>query len=201
MIFEIIILSLLQISMIVAVQAFSGQKIKNIKLLIISILIYDLLYYYVLKYIPAELNTMVSILYTTALIKILLKLSNKNLLYYMIIIWILGIIVDIGTMLVMNFTNATSMITDLNKDFFKSLSTIIMIAFYFICAYSKCIKAKISKLKNFTQKINISYYVLIALLIIYFTLGAVCLNEMNNIESIIFILFIAISLQPKVSLL
>lgn len=193
MIFEIIILSLLQISMIVAVQAFSGQKIKNIKLLIISILIYDLLYYYVLKYIPAELNTMVSILYTTALIKILLKLSNKNLLYYMIIIWILGIIVDIGTMLAMNFTNATSMVTDLNKDFFKSLSTIIMIAFYFICAYSKCIKAKISKLKNFTQKINISYYVLIALLIIYFTLGAVCLNEMNNIESIIFILFIAIT--------
>ncbi len=193
MILEIIILTLLQISMIVAVEAFSDQKIKNIKLLIISIIIYDLLYYYLLKYIPAELNTIVSILYTTILIKILLKLNNKNLLFYMIIIWILGIMVDIGTMLAMNFTNVTSRITDLNKDFFKSISTIIMITFYFVCAHSKYIKSKILKLKRFTQKINISYYVFIALLIIYFTLGAVCLNEMNNIESIIFILFIAIT--------
>lgn len=178
---------LFQISMIYAISNLSNIKIKRKKLLLFGIILYAFLYKPIILNLPTELSTMVSIIYTSILIKISFKLKIKLLLFYVMVVWIIAILIDIFVMLI------ASLFSNKNSEIFKYFGTLLISLTFFMCGNTSFGK-QINKLKSFISKVNFSIYGFIIMLIIYFMLGLLCINNIYNMSSILLIIFISFSI-------
>lgn len=176
-----------QVSMVLAVKSLSNQKLEKKKLMIAGIIIYALIYICFLQNLTPAYSTIISFIYMTILMKVLFNLNTKELLLYTIIMWIIGVIIDIFIMLISNFFPYACTNT------IKYLGTFVVILIYLTIAYNRSIKSKIRKLKDFIFRLNFSYYTFIIVLIIYFYLGNYCITNINEKGIIILIIFIAFS--------
>ncbi len=185
---DVIMIMAFQIAMIYAVKSLSNYKIKNKLYLIFGIVLYAIIYRFIIMKHSAELSTMISIFYTTIIIKLCTKMNMKNLLYYMIVVWIIAIMVDIIVMFIVNCFSSLSS----NELIFKYIGTLMIVGSLLLCG-NKHIKKKINHLKNSVFKLNLSYFSFLIMLLIYFVLGSVCINNIDDKGFIILVIFIAIS--------
>ncbi len=189
----LITILLLQLSMIITIGKLSKQPIKNYKILIICSIIFSLIYTFNSFHISSGLNTLIYIIYLIILCKKLFQLTKKDLMFYIIFVYIIGILVDIILMLFINVTGIVNILNAKNEFIYRFLSTLMMLVFYIvICNNKKMIKI-IQKFKNTVTKIKISYYEFIILMLIYFLLGLICINKIKETNVITFILFLSIS--------
>ncbi len=194
MILKIATIILLQVSMINVIGKLSSSKMLHKKEFVITTVIFSILYSCLDGIFEKGIITIFSMIYLALTSKIFLKLNNKDLIFYVVITWILGVVIDIMTMLIMSLWHITEHINEENNSIFQSICTAVMILIYLLCAKSKFVNKTINKLKKLKNRINSFYYKLIAIIAIYFILGLICFNNMGNKEIPIIVLVIAISL-------
>ena len=194
MILKIATIILLQVSMINLIGKLSSSKMLHKKEFVITTVIFSILYSCLDGIFEKGIITIFSMIYLALTSKIFLKLNNKDLIFYVVITWILGVVIDIMTMLIMSLWHITEHINEENNSIFQSICTAVMILIYLLCAKSKFVNKTINKLKKLKNRINSFYYKLIAIIAIYFILGLICFNNMGNKEIPIIVLVIAISL-------
>ena len=194
MILKIATIILLQVSMMNLIGKLSSSKMLHKKEFVITTVIFSILYSCLDGIFEKGIITIFSMIYLALTSKIFLKLNNKDLIFYVVITWILGVVIDIMTMLIMSLWHITEHINEENNSIFQSICTAVMILIYLLCAKSKFVNKTINKLKKLKNRINSFYYKLIAIIAIYFILGLICFNNMGNKEIPIIVLVIAISL-------
>lgn len=169
----------------------------NLKL-ISNIIIFSIILLINNLFSPVYLRIVISFLITILIDKILFNDNIKNILYYVTVYYILSLIIELFTSIILmkNFGN----ITMLNNDmFFKLLYTIIdSIIIFLVVSRNITFRAvnKIKKLINF-------YFFLIFIVIFIDIIGIMRANDSQNqsliIISIMTLMFILISIKTIIS--
>lgn len=181
-IFEIMVGILLYSSFIYFMHNVTKLEFRYRKLLVVYIIIYCIIYGFLVYFLQPEITTSITFISIIMTYKIFTKISNKDLLFYTIVQWLIGIILDIIVMICVNI---------IFKSDFRIIGSFLMtIAYFIIGSNSKAINF-INKMKKRLYDINYFSYLLIAFIIIYFYLGSFCLKYMNNQLVPVMIFFIS----------
>ena len=148
--------------------------------------------YAVLVYIlPPEFTSLITFLTVIFAYKLFTKISNKDLIFYTIVQWAIGIVLDI---LIMSLTNAILKINNLDTKLCRIIGSLFIALTYFVIGKNKYIIDFINNIKKYLYNVNYSIYILAIFLIIYYYLGSFTLKHINNAFIPTMILFICISL-------
>ncbi len=174
------------------IRKLTKREIKNKLVLIILMVLFSASYSYLLPDKDAVLKTLGSIIFLAIICKFFLKLNQKDIIFYSIAVWTLGIILDIITMNIVYITGFEEKMLILNG-YHRFFASFIMLLIYFVLSNFQPFIKSLNKLKAKTEKVSPNFYKLFLIIIIYFILGNICLNNKNNIEIPIIILFISLS--------
>ena len=181
-IFEIIVGILLYSSFIYFMKNVTKLEFRYKKLLILYIIVYCVIYGFLVYFLQPEITTFITFISIIMTYKIFTKISNKDLLFYTIVQWLIGIILDIIVMIFVNVVFKTN---------FRIVGSFLMTIAYFLIGSSSKAVDFINKIKKKLYDINYFSYILIAFIIIYFYLGSFCLKYMDNQLVPIMIFFIS----------
>ena len=190
-IFEIIVGILLFSSFMFFIKKASNKNFRFKKQLKFFVISYSLIYGILVYILQPEYTTTITFLAVILAYKIFTKISNKDLLFYIIVQWSIGIVLDI---LIMNLTNSALEIYKLNVEICRIIGSTFIALIYFAIGNSKYLLNFINKLKRYLYNINYSAYILVLFLIIYYYLGSFSLKHMNNTFIPVMILFISLSI-------
>ncbi len=127
------------------------------------------------------------------LFKKLFNESLKKTIIYSIIIWSISLIIDVITMLVMNFIQIYGIDNEW-AEILKVVSSLVMSLILFIISQIKiCIKF-INKFYEKLDKLKINKIGVIGIVLLFFVIGLLCFNNMDNQYIIISVLILAIVL-------
>lgn len=181
-IFEIIVGILLYSSFIYFMKNVTKLEFRYKKLLTLYIIVYCVIYGFLVYFLQPEITTFITFISIIMTYKIFTKISNKDLLFYTIVQWLIGIILDIIVMIFVNVVFKTN---------FRIVGSFLMTIAYFLIGSSSKAVDFINKIKKKLYDINYFSYILIAFIIIYFYLGSFCLKYMDNQLVPIMIFFIS----------
>ena len=181
-IFEIIVGILLYSSFVYFMKNVTKLEFRYKKLLTLYIIVYCVIYGFLVYFLQPEITTFITFISIIMTYKIFTKISNKDLLFYTIVQWLIGIILDIIVMIFVNVVFKTN---------FRIVGSFLMTIAYFLIGSSSKAVDFINKIKKKLYDINYFSYILIAFIIIYFYLGSFCLKYMDNQLVPIMIFFIS----------
>ncbi len=190
-ILELIIGILLFYSFIYFIKKVSKNEFYNKTKMNYFIIGYSIFYAISVYILNPEFTTFITFIAVILTHKLFTKISNKDLLFYTIVQWAIGIVLDI---LVMNLTNTIVEIYNLNTKLCRIIGSAFIAIIYFIIGNNKYMVNFINKLKKYLYNINYSIYILLIILITYYYLGFFTLKNMNNANVPIVILFISLFL-------
>lgn len=168
------------------------KKYKNNLVTIILILLFSIIYntLYIKK--PAEIYSFLPLIFIFVLLKINLKIKLKTCLFYMIIVWFIGLGMDMIIMLCVSQLNNIFLFEESNLEIIQIMSSIIILITYYVFSKSIKIIKTIKELHKKFLKVKASYFAISILLIFYFIIAISSLNKINN-KDIIFMNIIIIN--------
>ena len=164
---------------------FSLLKVKNkikVQTILVIIVCYSAIYTITYNIIPQELMSVVSIIYFFIVLKMLLKLSVEKTIFYVLIVWLIGVACDVLLMIVTNIILSIDAENNVIINHMKLHATIIMAFLYFICSKFNYLIVKINNIYKKIGKINYPLLKIIFILILFCLFDMVCVNYMNEQE-------------------
>ena len=145
-------------------------------------------------YISNFLSTVLTIFYFLYVFKKIYKCSFEETQNYSIIIWTIGLLLDVSIMTVINlfeikFTSNIQMLI-----YKTTMSTVMYLIMILICNIKPFMKF-INKLYQKMIKLKISLQQIIGIIIIYMTIGTLSSQNINNTMIVTFFLLLGISLM------
>lgn len=159
-------------------------KSKKIFGLIVS---YAIVYSIICNFLPQELMSFISIFYFSILLKVILRVNIEKIIFYVLVVWLIGVLCDIGLMIITNFI--LKEVDILNISFIRLHASILLAISYLICSKSKFVLNKVNNLYKKITKINYPILKIVLLLCLFFLFDMICLNYMSEKEIPIIILF------------
>lgn len=157
---------------------------------IILIMIFALLYNNLYIHFPAEIYSFLPLLFISIICLILLKINIKEWFFYIIITGIIGLTVDILLMLIVSLIRSVNILQNAEMDIIQIFSSTVMIIVYYILSKSIAIQKFIKGLFKRFNKVNSSNILIFVLLVAYFIVAIMCLNEIENKSLILMSLLI-----------
>ena len=155
----------------------SDNKMKKSKTFFIIIAISSLIEIF-LANTSSIINGIVYIIYILIVTNIFSKIQFKDTLLYIVIIWLFGILIDIFMMHLYNLISPYT--TNINIVIIKLTGTFLMAFSLILLAKMSLLKKLVNKIKKYVSKINFSYIYLVVILLIYLSLEAITILNLQN---------------------
>lgn len=188
-IFTILTIFLLALGMFKCIVAFSDTSLNSKYSYLILIFIYSLIYNSIYKIIPSEIGTSVAIIFISLITIFYLKLNLKDWIFYLFVVWIIGILIDVALMLIIETINIWNFVP---LDDLKILSSFVMAILFLIISKSKFAKENIRKIYSKYNKINFSFIKILILLGIYIFVDILCLQQLQSNNNLILLYLICL---------
>lgn len=200
---------ILQIVFVIVLKVLIKKKIKLkwyylLGIILCGSLINTILY----KNAPPVYNAIFNLIYFLLLTKQIFRISYKDTLFYMVIVWIISPVLDIVVMNITKFLDKKNAFY--NTDLSKISSTLLLLIVIYSFSKSNFINKILKKVKKFYDKQNFSTIKFIMLIGIYITLDGLCFYRIEHdfgkfilliALSILFLLGIYIYFRYKISIL
>ena len=147
---------------------------------IVVILVFSLIEVFLSFFVFLPINAIICIFYYIFIIKWTTRKNLKEIMFYTFILWIFGVVLDIGIMLFVNVLgNFFPIIID-NIDLVKILASIVLAICLLTLSNNKYLKSWIYDLYKRLTKLNFSSIKIIVVLILYVLLDIICFININN---------------------
>lgn len=186
-----IITVLAQFVIIYLIREFFTKEIKfNFKTILI-IIVSSIVESYISRILPSPVNGLICLVYFLLFIYINGKTKFKESFFYIVIIWLMLVIIDIFLMLILNImTNMFNL--QFEAVIIKPICTVCLCAILYILSKVELVKKLISKAYNNFVKLTYSFVQLLFIIVLYFLLGAIGITNLNNRIMILILLISAI---------
>ena len=182
-----------------SIEKLSGKKPEKKKNRILSLVIFSCIY--VPLYVKnIGIYGIWPVIYIGITTKYYLKLNIKEWIYYMVVIYLLGVILDITIMLGVNGLLKGGIIEEESISSIQILGSVGMLGFYVYLANSRKLKRIFQKLYKKFNKINLSVVGMIFVIIIYGILDFICLTKIKS-TSVVGVLLMITTLGFIVSII
>ncbi len=179
-IFQFLMVLISQASLLYTFEKLSNTKLKHSKLLLLIVLISSLIEANISHFINSPINGFISLIYFWVLCILFSKMKLKAIIFYLIIIWLMGILIDLSLMLILNILQNYIFFLPFNLSYIKPICTIVMSIIMILLSRSSKIKKLLSKAMRNYEKLNYSYINLFLILCLYFILGAMGIVNIQN---------------------
>ena len=193
-----IIVLITEIILLYLINDLANKKISvDFKLVIIVLLssLFETLFSFNLS---GAINGILCLTYFLLVGKFFFQLKLKDTIFYLIVIWLIGGLLDIVVMLIVNLLASKISLIQTNMFIIKPICSILMICFLVFIFKMKFVNKIVNKINNSLQKLNVSYFWLILILIIYFLLDAICIIYIKKQVVIVIILLISIGFSISI---
>ncbi len=187
---QLILLITYIITQIIILKIYSNLSKKEIKIrkLTCLIIITSLIETIIEKEIPSALNGLICIIYFIIIIKTKLKIEIKQMLYYTLVIWLIGSIIDVTIMYSYNSLVKIIPIISEYRVIYKSICSIILVLVLVILTKNKKVKEIIEKGYNKVKEEGKTYLKIIAIILLYYMFDAVSVSNLKSKETILIII-------------
>ena len=168
---------------------FSNTKLKSKYNYLIPIIIYAVIYKLTFQLIPSEIGTSLAIVFISLMAIFYLKMSFKDWIFYLLVIWIIGVLIDVILMLIINATNSLNL---LPIKYVQMVFSFIMAIIFLALSKMKFIKVYIAKIYNKYNKINFSFIKILILLGIYIFIDILCFQQLQSNNNLILLYLICL---------
>ena len=173
--------------------SYSDQKVHyNVPMLLI-ILVSSVIESIISRLISSPINILICLLYFIVFIKIFLKIKFKEIIFYILIIWLIMVITDISLMLIVNILQNYVFNVTFGNDVVKLVCTIILCLILILFSKLQIVKMIVDKAYKMFCKLNYSYLSVICVLSLYIIVDAISILNINNKIMIIILLMSSIS--------
>ena len=191
-----LIIVVFQIVILHIIAQFVKSDVKCNKKMILFILSSSLVEMFLTYKFAGAINAIICIIYFVLICNYLFKLKLKEILYYFIMIWLMGSIVDIAIMLIVDIVTSNMLLVKTNVSYIKPICSLAMMIILMVIFKLDLTKSLVEKLYKNLNVSNLSFLILLFILIVYILLDIICVIYLDN-PIMIFILlctFIMVSL-------
>ena len=142
-------------------------------------------------HLKAPINAFICMIYFICLFKWLTRLKLKDIFFYMLIIWLSSILIDISLMVILNIIQSV-LNYHFNALIVKPVCTVILCIILFILSRFDGINKLIDKAYNIISKISYGYMYIVLIIFLYFIIDVIGIINIEN--KMIFIILISVVL-------
>ena len=193
-----IIVLITEIILLYLINDLANKKISIDFKLVIIVLLSSLLETLFSFNLSGAINGILCLTYFLLVGKFFFQLKLKDTIFYLIVIWLIGGLLDIVVMLIVNLLASKISLIQTNMFIIKPICSILMICSLVFIFKMKFVNKIVNKINNSLQKLNVSYFWLILILIIYFLLDAICIIYIKKQVVIVIILLISIGFSISI---
>ena len=179
---------IIQSVLILAFKDLVNKKIKISFKFALIVLLYSFIELFLSHYVSIPINGIICIIYFSLLMKYFLKLNFKETIFYILILWLMGIILDMAIMLLFNTIGVFIPVLDVTADYVKPVASLLMALCIILLVNNNYIQIGANNLYKFVNKINISTFKLLLLILCYLLLDVICIINIHNRYMIIILL-------------
>lgn len=168
---------------LVLFSAFSNISKKSVKLNSINILVmllYSFFEIFLSFFVSVPINGLTCFAYFYWYLKWTMKLDFKDIVFYIFILWLLGIGIDILFMLIVSLFNVFVVDVSSYYDLMKPVASIIMAILLQFMSKNVHVKHIISNLYVKFKSLKINSFKISLILLVYLLIDIVCIININN---------------------
>lgn len=179
---------------------FINVKSKFPLMLLIILFVGSLVPTILLYFNNAFLKNIFTLIFFIIVFKYSSKRNLKETIYYGMLIWLYGLLMDFVVMIIISVSGLSSLFNNINIIYVKAISSVVLL----VLIYLFCTNKKIIKFTNSTVdklvKVKYSHMLEFAFLILLVILNVVCvinINKVNiiNLTAVIVVLFLSLMYQ------